>query len=350
MTAIMVQFAQYDRELDQERSRDTHLARARNGLWCAGLPPLGYDLKDKLLVVNSEEAELVRKIFGLYITRKSTLVVADELNRLGFRRKTHKMESGKLFGGQAFDPHSVTRILQRRVYIGFITNDRAGQEFSGQHQPIVAPRVFEKAQALLTAHRKREGAMLYAKNKHGFRLKGLIRCGVCKSAMVGFVQPKGGKQYRYYRCIGRNPACPVKCIGADKIEEFVIARLAGLGNDRALLEKMVRKVETQCKKQIRPMKRERRLIEERIKQARREAQNLLNMVKAGGESQEATAEIRRLEGVRREPRRSTPRWEPVSGRSMMWTRSRGRCSASRASSTRCPTPTRFSSCASCSSK
>ena len=64
MTAIMVQFAQYDRELDVERSKDFHLARASKGLWCGGLPPLGYDAKDKQLVLNEEGAALVRQIFS----------------------------------------------------------------------------------------------------------------------------------------------------------------------------------------------------------------------------------------------------------------------------------------------
>ncbi|MBI5244526.1 MAG: recombinase family protein, partial [Elusimicrobia bacterium] len=299
MTAIMVQFAQYDRELDQERSRDTHLARARKGLWCAGLPPLGYDIKDKLLVVNPQEAELVREIFGLYLRHKSTLVVAKELNRLNYRRKTYKAQDGRLLGGKPFDPDTVCGILRRKVYIGIITNGRSGQEFPGLHTPLVSPRVFEKVQAILAGHRLREEATQYANNKHGFLLKGLVRCGECDAAMVGFVQPKKGKQYRYYRCIGRDNGrrsfCPVKCIGADKIEEFVIEKLAVIGSDRPFLERVVHKVAKESKSKIRPMKREMRRIEQRIRETRREMQNLLNMVKSGGNSQGASAEIKRLE-------------------------------------------------------
>ncbi|MCG3203462.1 MAG: hypothetical protein KCHDKBKB_00129 [Elusimicrobia bacterium] len=146
--------------------------------------------------------------------------------------------------------------------------------------------------------------MLYSANKHGFRLKGFIRCGVCNGAIVGFVQPKKGKEYRYYRCIGKvngiPTPCPIKCIGADKIEEFVIEKLASLGSDRTLLEKVVQKVEKKSKSQIRPLSQERRNIEERIKSTNREIQNLLNLVKAGGKSQQAVEEIKRLENSKRE--------------------------------------------------
>ncbi|HAH06918.1 MAG TPA: hypothetical protein DCM05_10395, partial [Elusimicrobia bacterium] len=304
MTAIMVQFAQYDRELDVERSRDTHLARARKGLWCAGLPPLGYDLKDKLMVVNPQEAELVREMFGLYVRHKSTLLVAKELNRLNYRRKTYKAQDGRILGGKPFDQDAVSRILQRKVYIGLITNERAGQEFPGLHTPLVSPRVFEKVQGIMASHRLRDEPMEYASNKHGFLLKGLIRCGECDAAMVGFVQPKKGKIYRYYRCIGRangrRTYCPVKCIGADKIEEFVIEKLAVIGSDRPFLEKVVHKVAKESKSNIRPMMREVRRIEERLRATRREMQNLLNMVKSGGNSQEAATEIKRLEDAKRE--------------------------------------------------
>lgn len=126
MTAIMVQFAQYDRELDQERSKDFHLSRAKKGLWCGGLPPLGYDSKEKLLVVNEKEAELVRRMFALYLQHQSTIRVAEELNRLGFRTKSHLMKNGKPYGSRPFDMDTVLRVLQRKVYIGIIRNERTG--------------------------------------------------------------------------------------------------------------------------------------------------------------------------------------------------------------------------------
>ncbi len=200
MTAIMIQFAQYDRELDQERSKDFILARAKKGLWCGGIPPLGYDWKDKKLVVNDEEAIIVRLIFDLYLRHKSVIPVIEELNKLGFRRKSFKTADGRIMGGA-----SIIRILKRKVYIGIITNTRTEQDFPGQHKPIIANDVFEKAQELLKSHiRRAPEQLLHTTNKHNFRLKGLIRCGECGSAVCGYVRhKKNGRIYRYYKCLSK---------------------------------------------------------------------------------------------------------------------------------------------------
>ena len=306
MTAIMVQFAQYDREMDQERSKDFHLARAKKGLWCGGLPPIGYDYKDKLLVINEDDAAVVRRIFNLYLKHKSTIRVAEELNRLGFRRKRHKTQKGRLYGGESFDMDSVTRILQRKVYIGIITNKRTGTEFPGQHKPIIPPQVFEAAQKILQEHNLRERPTTYAKNKYGFRLKGLLRCGDCDSAVVPNVnpRPKKGKVYLYYRCLAQQNGLPVKCsfkaVGAQKLDEYVIEKLATIGWNRPFLEKMVQKVERMSKAGIGPLEKEKREIEDRLLGIRREHQHLLNLVKDGGSSKEVAQETQKLENSRKD--------------------------------------------------
>ncbi len=304
MTAIMVQFAQYDREMDVERSKDFHLARARKGLWSAGLPPLGYDFKDKQLVVNQEEAALVRRIFDLYLERRSVLRVAEELNRLGFRRKSYKLKDGRLVGGKPFDINSVIRILQRKVYIGIITNERTKQEFSGQHQPIIDPAVFEKAQEILKSHARREGQITYATNRHGFRLKGLTRCGECGSSVASVARPRGDKKvYLYYKCLAKQNGLPVGCvftsIGAQKLEEYVIEKLAAVGWDRPLLERVVRKVNELSRGRVAPLEEEKRQLSGRLQGLRGEIGNLIGLAKAQGANQELTQELGRLDEAKR---------------------------------------------------
>lgn len=303
MVNIMVQFAQYDRELDQERSKDFHLARARKGLWCAGLPPLGYDIKDKMLVINAKEAQLVRDIFDLYLRYESAMRVAEELNHMGYRRKIHKTEKGKLYGGKHFDMDSVVRILERKVYIGFITNNRTGQEFPSQHKPIIPPRVFEKAQELLASHNHRGGEIHYALNRHGFRLKGIIRCGECGSAVVGHARPKKGKVYRYYRCLAQQNGLPIQCsfksVGSDKVEEFVIEKLASVGWDRSFLEMVVKKAVRQARQKIGPLQEEKWQIESRLQEIQTSIQNLINLAKEGSSSQEAAKELKELEEAKK---------------------------------------------------
>ncbi|MBI4377072.1 MAG: recombinase family protein [Elusimicrobia bacterium] len=286
-----------------ERSKDFHLARARKGLWSAGLPPLGYDLKDKVLVVNEPEAELVRRIFDLYLRHRSTIRVAEELNRMGLRRKTYRTEDDRLYGGKPFDSDTVIRALQRKAYIGIITNARTGSEFPGQHKPIISPHIFEAAQEVLKSHNQREGQISHASNKHGFRLKGLVRCGECQSAVVGYPRPKKGKVYLYYRCLAKVNGLPSRCaftsIGAQKLEEYVVEKLAIVGHDRPLLDRVVRKVEELSRAQLKPLDAERRAIEERLKVVRQQIQNLLNLVKASN-NREAAEELGRLDATKRE--------------------------------------------------
>ncbi|MBI4376144.1 MAG: recombinase family protein [Elusimicrobia bacterium] len=305
MVNIMVQFAQYDRELDVERSKDFHLARARKGLWCAGLPPLGYDVKDKLLVVNEDEAALVRRIFNSYLECHSALAVAQELNRLGFRRKAYRTQDGRAWGGKRFDIKSVIRVLQRKVYIGIITNERAKQEFPGQHQPLVSPAVFEKAQELLKSHSRHEGQLSYRANKYGFRLKGLVRCGECQSAVTSYIRPKPktGKVYLYYKCLAQVNGMPIRCsvtsIGAPKLEEFVIEKLAAVGWDRPLLERVVEKVKALSRTQVGPLEQEKRELDGRLNAVRQEIGNMIGLARSHGTSKEVAEEMSRLETAKK---------------------------------------------------
>ena len=285
-----------------ERSKDFHLARAKKGLWCGGLAPLGYDLKDKLLVVNKEEAQLVRRIFELYIERQSTFRVADEINRRGYRRKVYTTEKGETFGGKPFDPDAIIRILQRKVYIGFVTNDRTGLEFPGQHKPMVDPQVFETAQRLLKSHNVRERAPIEGRNKHGFLFKGLIRCGECDSAMVSFVQPKKEKVYLYYKCIGKVNGLPARCavgtINARKVEENLIERLAAVGYDRPLLERVVEKVKEATRQQVGPLENEKREIHGHLSTLEQKVRYLLTLAGGTDGIESAKKELRDIEAAK----------------------------------------------------
>src|SRR4051795_275026 len=68
---VLLSFAQFERELSSERVRDKIAASRRKGEWTGGTVPLGYDTKDKKLVINKVEAETVRTIFKGYLEQKS---------------------------------------------------------------------------------------------------------------------------------------------------------------------------------------------------------------------------------------------------------------------------------------
>lgn len=302
MTYIMVQFAQYDRELDQERSKDFHLARARKGLWCGGLPPLGYDYKDKRFVVNESEAKLVKRVFALYLEHRSAARVAEELNGLGFHQKQYQTEKGRLYGGHRFGEDSVVRILRRKVYVGKIVNERTGLEFPGQHQPIVEFDAFDKAQEIM-AEQARHERTEYSVNKNGFILKGLARCGNCGSALVGYVRPKKNKVYRYYRCMAEVDGTPVSCdfvsIVAESFEEMVLQKLEKIGWDKSFLERLVLETEKHSKEKVAGLAEERREFDLNLARTQKELGNLRKAWE-GCKAASLEEEIRKLELVERE--------------------------------------------------
>lgn len=303
MTAIMAQFAQYDRELDQERAKDFHLARAKKGLWCGGLAPLGYDSKDKKFTVNEEGAKLVRRVFDLYLKFRSPSRVAEELNRLDFRRQAYKTKKGRLFGGKPFDDDSVSRILQQKIYVGKIVNSRTRLEFSSQYPPIIEPEVFDKVQALMEEHARHERTE-YCTNKHSFLLKGVPRCGKCGSALVGYVRPKKNKVYRYYRCMADVDGTPVPCdfksIQADQLEVMVLRKLEETGWDRGLLERAVGEAERHSGAKIVELEAERKDFDANLCRIRRELKNLRSFAEKCGDIEPVQKELARMEAAEKE--------------------------------------------------
>ena len=84
---VLLSFAQFERELSSERVRDKVAASRKKGKWTGGSVPLGYDSKDKKLVVNPAEAKTVRLIFTRYLALKSFQKLIDELNDKGIVTK-----------------------------------------------------------------------------------------------------------------------------------------------------------------------------------------------------------------------------------------------------------------------
>jgi len=143
-----------------------------------------------------------------------------------------------------------------------------------------------------------EGQISHAANKYGFRLKGLVRCGECGSAVSSYVRPKKEKVYRYYKCLAKLNGLPVKCgftsIGAQKIEEFVIEKLAALGWNRPFLERLVRKERELSRGRMEPLKLEREQTETRLATIRKGIGNLVTLARDSN-SQEVREELSRLD-------------------------------------------------------
>src|SRR5271157_3259552 len=99
---VLLSFAQFEREVTGERIRDNIAASKQKGMWMGGTVPLGYDVRDRRLVVNAKEAVTVRLIFKLYTELKSVRRVRDELNQRGIRSKVRVAGNGNHSGGNSF--------------------------------------------------------------------------------------------------------------------------------------------------------------------------------------------------------------------------------------------------------
>ena len=133
---ILLSFAQFEREVIGERIRDKFAASRRKGMWMGGTPPLGYDVRDRKLVVNETEAELVRLIFRQFLRVGSATKLAQELRRAGHTTKSWTTQDGKQRPGKPIDKGAIYKILNNRVYLGeACTRARLSRRARGDHRP-----------------------------------------------------------------------------------------------------------------------------------------------------------------------------------------------------------------------
>src|SRR5215472_4702545 len=146
---VLLSFAQFEREIISERTRDKMAATRRKGKWSGGLPILGFDVDPQgyRLILNEDEAVQVRSIFQLYLQHEALLPVVQELERRGWVNKRWTTRAGQECGGQPFTKTSLQRLLTNVLYAGKV---RYKEEIHDGEQPaIIDADTFRRVQALL---------------------------------------------------------------------------------------------------------------------------------------------------------------------------------------------------------
>jgi site-specific DNA recombinase len=240
---ILLSFAQFEREIIAERTKDKMSAARRKGKHVGGGPVLGYDLDPKggRLLVNEPEAEMVREIFALYTEHPAMLATVTELNERGWQRKHWINRKGTESGGGTWDKGNLHRLLTNIIYTGRIKYENV--IYPGEQAAIVDLAVWEKTQALLHRNAKEGGARV--RESHGALLRGLLYCPHCNHAMThSWTKKPGGRCYRYYVCVQAikkgYDSCPSGSLPAGEIEAFVIERIRAVGRDPALTGEVLR--------------------------------------------------------------------------------------------------------------
>jgi site-specific DNA recombinase len=213
---ILLSFAQFEREVIGERIRDKFTASRKKGMWMGGFVPLGYDVKDRKLVVNDPEAKKVRMIFERFVKIGSATALVRALRIEGVTGKQ----------GKLVDKGYVYKLLNNRVYIGQAVHK--GTAYPGEHHAIVSQTLWDKVHSILTESPRARARQTRAQTPA--LLKGLI-FGPTGRAMTPAHTRRGGKLYRYYvstDVLKRDgDTCPVRRVPAAEIESAVVEQVRG---------------------------------------------------------------------------------------------------------------------------
>jgi hypothetical protein len=246
---ILMSFAQFEREVIAERTRDKIAATRKRGLFVTGKPILGYDLvaapppfTGKRMVVNECEAEIVRELFRAYLEHKSLLKVVKLCEQRGWRTKTWTASSGRVIGGQPFAKPEVSRLLRNALYIGKVPHH--DHLYDGEHPAIVDADTFVAVQQQLKVASQAGGS---GQATSANPLRGLVRCKACNCSMsLSTVTRKGKKSsstHRYFLCSNASKrgraACPCPSLPAKDLEQFVLDQLKPLLTEDGTLAAVV---------------------------------------------------------------------------------------------------------------
>ena len=269
---ILLSFAQFEREMISERTRDKMGAARRKGKWVGGNPVLGYDVAAQggALVVNPAEAQRVREIFALYLEHGSLIPVVEELDRRGWRMKSWTTREGRQAGGKPIAKNSLYNLLTNIIYTGKVAY--GGEVYEGEHERIVDDETWNQVQSALSRNGRRGGRNVG--NKHGALLKGLVRCASCDAGMVHSYVSKKSRFYRYYVCIKAHQRgwaqCETRSVSAPALENAVVEQLQGIARNPAMLRAVLRQIEERRLQDAAGMTKEKADIEMELKKAAQE--------------------------------------------------------------------------------
>lgn len=226
MLNVLLSFAQFERELIAERTRDKMGAARRKGKWLGSNPVLGYDVdrQARRLVINRSEAERVREIFHGYLKADSLRELAQNLNGQGWQTKAWQTKDGQLRGGRSFTKATLQYLLKNATYRGQVLY--RGKLYPGEHEAIVDTQLFSQVQQKLRKNRHTQ----HVRRRQPQRglLQDRLFCSLCQAKMVHTYTQKGKRRYRYYVCSkadGRRCSVP-----AAEMESYVRQQVTGIGS------------------------------------------------------------------------------------------------------------------------
>lgn len=244
MTLLKGLFAQHEREQTCERIKIALKEKAEQGYTlCCGSPPYGYDREkgNKIIIVNSKEAEVVRRIYQMYIDNFSFTEIARKLNIEGVPTKNAGKTINLKKGGEIVDtrkfvgvwsPKAIRLILSNPVYIGKVRYNLKSRNCyvgDGKHEPIISNEMWEYVQEKASKVKK---IVRTNRPKDDVYFCGTLVCGVCGKVLttertIGKAKKDGTKKlFNAYRCVNREKGiCTSHGMSHVKVEKAFIEYL-----------------------------------------------------------------------------------------------------------------------------
>lgn len=276
---ILLSFAEFERAISAERVRDKIAAAKKKGKYLGGTPPYGYDVdyQSTKLIVNQEEAKLVRHVFKRFIETGSCLEIARDLNARGIPTKSWTTKNGSFHQGGPWNTQHLYRALNNRTYLGETVHK--DKSYPGEHEAIVPKSLWERVQQIFSNGTARKKGQETQEVKT--LLRGIIRCGHCDKAMVGtYTKKKNKVVYRYYTCADaiKNgfASCSVKSVPAGEIEKAVVGQLRALLQSPEVIAETFRAAMELQEQELRSLQDEKADLEMRMVELKASASELVS--------------------------------------------------------------------------
>ncbi len=224
MLNVLLSFAQFEREVTGERIRDKFAASKAKGMWMGGVPPLGYDVVNRALVINEAEAKTVRAIWQRLVELRSSTLLSRELVRDGVTTKSWTNTKSVDRIGNPISKQNIYKALRNPIYIGQIRHK--GTVHDGLHPPIIDRELWDKVQSILAEKATGRSAATASRDSPTALLRGLLFAPNGDRMSPTFTNKRSGRQYRYYmpssdKKFGRGTN-PIGSIPAGSIEDLVV--------------------------------------------------------------------------------------------------------------------------------
>ncbi len=239
---VLLSFAQFEREVTAERIRDKIAASKRKGMWMGGNLPLGYDVENRKLVVNRDEAKTVKLIYERYLELGCVRLLQQDMNNRSIRSKVRVSREGRRSGGQTFSRGALYTLLANPIYVGEVRHKAV--HYEGQHEPILERALWQKVQQQLQAQgAARKGI---TGRSAASPLAGKL-FDVNGTRLVPSHTVKNGRRYRYYVTQqlvrgGNAESANTWRLPAPEIETAIAAEAEKLLRDPAMIAELVNSV------------------------------------------------------------------------------------------------------------